>query len=187
MNNEALRERFLSKFQADPNPEVLSAALDKGDWAAALAAERDALIHRQADGFRYTVRVDAPGASLTQSGPHRIRIAAAQGVLEMALTFAREDQPAAVSPADALSRCTAWWAGFWNKGGAIDLAAAADPRAMELERRMVLSLYLLTVNSSGHMPPAETGLTCNSWYGKAHLEMHFWHMAWAPLWGCTLA
>ena len=54
---------------------------------------------------------------------------------------------------------------------------------MELERRMVLSLYLLTVNSSGHMPPAETGLTCNSWYGKAHLEMHFWHMAWAPLWG----
>lgn len=141
------------------------------------------LIHRQADGFRYTLRVDAPGASLTQAGPHRIRIAAAQSVLEMALTFAREDQPAAVSPADTLTRCTDWWAGFWDKGGAIDLAAATDPRAMELERRMVLSLYLLTVNSSGHMPPAETGLTCNSWYGKAHLEMHFWHMAWAPLWG----
>lgn len=38
MNNEALWERFLSKFPADPNPAALSAALDKGDWAAALAA-----------------------------------------------------------------------------------------------------------------------------------------------------
>ena len=37
MNNEALWERFLSRFPADPNPAALSAALDKGDWAAALA------------------------------------------------------------------------------------------------------------------------------------------------------
>ncbi len=33
------------------------------------------------------------------------------------------------------------------------------------------------------MPPAETGLTCNSWYGKFHLEMHPWHAAHFPLWG----
>ncbi len=53
----------------------------------------------------------------------------------------------------------------------------------ELMRRVILSQYLLIVNDSGYIPPAETGLTCNSWYGKAHLEMHYWHMAWAPLWG----
>ncbi len=47
---------------------------------------------------------------------------------------------------------------------------------------MILSQYLLTVNSMGSMPPQETGLTCNSWYGKMHLEMYFWHCAWAPLW-----
>ena len=50
-------------------------------------------------------------------------------------------------------------------------------------RRVILSQYLLIVNDSGYIPPAETGLTCNSWYGKAHLEMHYWHMAWAALWG----
>lgn len=45
----------------------------------------------------------------------------------------------------------------------------------EIMRRYVLSLYLLKVNSLGKYPPAETGLTCNSWYGKFHLEMHLWH------------
>ncbi|MGN0777969.1 MAG: glycoside hydrolase family 65 [Aristaeellaceae bacterium] len=141
------------------------------------------LIHRQADSFRYTVRVDAPGASLTQVDKHCIRLSAAQSVLEIALTFSRADEPTSVSPADAAQRCQDWWADFWRKGACIDLSAATDLRAMELERRLVLSLYLLTINSSGRMPPAETGLTCNSWYGKVHLEMHFWHMAWAPLWG----
>ena len=32
------------------------------------------------------------------------------------------------------------------------------------------------------MPPQETGLTCNSWYGKFHLEMHWWHAAHFALW-----
>lgn len=45
----------------------------------------------------------------------------------------------------------------------------------ELNRRMVLSLYLMKVNTLGIYPPAETGLSCNSWYGKFHLEMHLWH------------
>jgi protein-glucosylgalactosylhydroxylysine glucosidase len=35
------------------------------------------------------------------------------------------------------------------------------------------------------MPPQETGLTCNSWYGKFHLEMHWWHAAHFALWGRT--
>ncbi|MDE7263515.1 MAG: hypothetical protein K2N64_02495 [Anaeroplasmataceae bacterium] len=56
-----------------------------------------------------------------------------------------------------------------------DLAKEIDTRDIELNRRMVLSLYLMKVNTLGIYPPAETGLTCNSWYGKFHLEMHIWH------------
>lgn len=44
-----------------------------------------------------------------------------------------------------------------------------------LKRRWILSLYLLKVNTLGIYPPSETGLTCNSWYSKFHLEMHLWH------------
>ena len=32
------------------------------------------------------------------------------------------------------------------------------------------------------MPPQETGETFNSWYGKSHLEMHWWHAAHFALW-----
>jgi hypothetical protein len=32
------------------------------------------------------------------------------------------------------------------------------------------------------LPPQETGLTVNSWYGKFHLEMHWWHAAHFALW-----
>ncbi|MDO4296723.1 MAG: glycoside hydrolase family 65 [bacterium] len=73
------------------------------------------------------------------------------------------------------------WKAFWEKGGVVDLHRSRDARAMELERRIVLSQYLLAIQSAGNMPPQETGLTCNSWYGKAHLEMYLWHEAYLPL------
>lgn len=71
---------------------------------------------------------------------------------------------------------------FWLSGGAIDFSACSDSRAAELERRTVLSQYLTKIQSSGSLPPAETGLTYNSWYGKFHLEMHLWHAAHFPVW-----
>ncbi len=140
-------------------------------------------ICRKMDNLTYTVRIDAPDVRVEQIAFHRIRIRTDLPVLELAVSFARDDVPAPDNADAILRRSAAWWASFWQKGGAIDLSDAGDPRATELERRIVLSLYLLTIQSAGHVPPAETGLTCNSWYGKAHLEMHFWHMAWAPLWG----
>ena len=140
------------------------------------------IIRREMDALRYTLRISAPGAALEQTAAHRIRITAGSDEIVIALTLASGD-PAAADGSEAILRGQKMWNAFWEKGGAIDFAQAEDPRAMELERRIILSLYLLTINSSGTVPPAETGLTCNSWFGKAHLEMHFWHMAWAPLWG----
>ena len=77
------------------------------------------------------------------------------------------------------------WKKFWLSGGAVDFAGSTDPRAMELERRVVLSQYLTRVQSAGHNPPQETGLTYNSWYGKPHMEMFWWHAAHFALWNRT--
>ncbi len=74
------------------------------------------------------------------------------------------------------------WAKFWQSGAAVEFAGSRDPRATELERRVVLSQYLTAIQCAGSLPPQETGLTCNSWYGKYHLEMHWWHAAHFPLW-----
>ena len=75
------------------------------------------------------------------------------------------------------------WRRFWTSGGAVDFSRAKDPRARELERRAILSQYLTAAQCAGSSPPQETGLSCNSWYGKFHLEMHIIHAGWFPLWG----
>ncbi|MFC2138820.1 hypothetical protein ACFLTE_11650 [Bacteroidota bacterium] len=74
------------------------------------------------------------------------------------------------------------WKNFWKSGGAVDFSECLDSRAKEIERRIVLSQYLSKIQCSGNLPPAETGLTYNSWYGKFHLEMHWWHAAHFPVW-----
>lgn len=90
---------------------------------------------------------------------------------------------AAAGPGSRVAAASAaYWPAFWSSGGALELDAAADPRAKELERRVVLSLYVTAVNCSGSLPPQETGLVCNSWRGRFHLEMHWWHAAHFALW-----
>ena len=78
------------------------------------------------------------------------------------------------------------WETFWESGAFVDLAGADgshnDPRAHELERRVVLSQYLTRSQSAGSTPPQETGYTLNSWYGKHHHEMRWWHQTHFALW-----
>ena len=75
-----------------------------------------------------------------------------------------------------------YWNNYWQNGAAVDFSKCKDKRAAELERRVVLSQYLLAVQCAGSTPPQETGLTYNSWYGKFHLEMIWWHQAQFALW-----
>lgn len=83
---------------------------------------------------------------------------------------------------DTFAASTSYWQAFWTKGGVVDFSKCTDERAKELERRVVLSQYLLAIQCAGKYPPQETGLTYNSWFGKFHLEMHWWHAAQFALW-----
>lgn len=76
-----------------------------------------------------------------------------------------------------------FWQRYWNEGAVVDFSDCKDFRAKELERRVVLSQYLTAIQCSGNTPPQETGLTYNSWFGKYHLEMIWWHQAHFALWG----
>jgi len=74
------------------------------------------------------------------------------------------------------------WNRWWQQGAIVDFSQCTDPRAKELERRVVLSQYLTQVNCANHLPPQETGLTYNSWFGRPHLEMAWWHLVDFALW-----
>jgi hypothetical protein len=87
--------------------------------------------------------------------------------------------------AATMANSTTQWMQFWKSGGAIDLSGSTNERAKELERRIVLSQYLTKVQCASAFPPQETGLTFNSWFGKPHLEMHWWHAVHYALWGRT--
>jgi hypothetical protein len=106
-------------------------------------------------------------------------------VLEAAFCFAPQPHSRVPAFEEVKTNSVHEWARFWKSGGAIDLAGSTDARAKELERRVVLSQYLTKVQCASAYPPQETGLTYNSWFGKPHLEMHWWHAAHYALWGRT--
>lgn len=74
------------------------------------------------------------------------------------------------------------WEAYWMSGAAIDLSESKDSRWKELERRIVLSQYLMRINESGLYPPQEAGLVNNGWYGRFHFEMIWWHGVHYGLW-----
>jgi hypothetical protein len=168
-----------------------SGAMNAADWSQpdkhttrqSAATPHSLRLDRRLDDDTYTVAIDWPGAAaIQQVSAHRFVLTAGADRLAFCCSFRRSGH-AAPDPAATFAAAEKFGSAFWNSGAAIDLSAAPDPRARELERRIVLSQYLTAIQCSGSMPPQETGLTCNSWYGKFHLEMHYWHAAHFASWG----
>ena len=141
---------------------------------------------RKLDNDSYLVNAKwSADAKLTQTAKHEFLLSAAKnaGALELVCAFTpkpiRGDLPGFEQTCAAARE---HWNQFWSNGGAIDLSGSKDPRWRELERRIVLSQYLTAIQCAGSYPPAETGLTYNTWEGKFHLEMHWWHAAHFALW-----
>ena len=143
-----------------------------------------AVLRHTLDDTVYYVKVSYDSGSLEMAGLNEARLTAGGQALDFTALFCSE-RPEAVAESAQASRkaSTSWWRSYWRKGGMVDFSRCTDPRAAELERRVVLSQYLLAVNCAGDTPPQETGLTYNSWYGKFHMEMIWWHQAHFPLWG----
>ncbi|WP_296172406.1 hypothetical protein [uncultured Brevundimonas sp.] len=144
----------------------------------------DVRVRRTLDDTTYYSGIIASG-KIEQNGADAFRVAASGR--DRLTVMVRFDQEADTTKAPAYSASvqavTRHWNAFWTEGGAVDFTGSTDPRAAELERRVVLSQYLSAVNGAGELPPQEEGLFSNSWYGKFHLEMHPWHAGWQAMWG----
>ncbi len=144
-------------------------------------------LKRQLDRNRYFAALHWSSAGrFSQESAHTFSLGCSRDQLEFTLELSPEDRNLSTgvnSFQQIAHQSENHWQQFWEMGGAIDFSLSTDSRSRELERRTVLSQYLLAIQCCGSEPPQETGLTCNSWYGKFHLEMHPWHSAWLPLWG----
>jgi protein-glucosylgalactosylhydroxylysine glucosidase len=155
-----------------------SGAMNAADWKqpsrhrSTLAGDA---IEREMDGTRYTVRVTSNG-ELTQTGEHRFLLRAKGERLDFVFACSRAGRRPTLP--DTFEASARHWERFWMSGAALEL-----PGNREMERRVVLSQFQTAINCAGSLPPQETGLVCNSWFGKFHLEMHFWHAARFAVWG----
>lgn len=145
------------------------------------------MLRRRIDAVSHHCTIVARDGVLRQRGPHEFEIRAERGHSRFDVLVGFSENPPSTlrSPDYDLHRAAAarGMQDFWMSGGAVDLSGSSDPRWPELERRIVLSQYLTAIQSRGVTCPQETGLTCNSWFGKFHLEMHWWHSVHFALWG----
>lgn len=144
-----------------------------------------AVVRCQLDATIYFVKLQWQGkASLKETQNHYF-VLSPENVDKFSFSCAFTDkmkEGALSSFADTKASSSDYWTKFWTKGAAADFSQCKDSRAKELERRVVLSQYLMAIQCAGNVPPQETGLTYNSWFGKFHLEMHWWHAVHFALW-----
>ena len=94
-------------------------------------------------------------------------------------------RPVAAAPTvgGAIDASARHWPSAWHEGAALELSGSTAPGAAALERRLVLSQFIMMSQEAGSNPPQETGLMLTSWYGKFHLEMRWHHAMHFHLWG----
>ena len=148
-----------------------------------------AIIEHRIDTTCYYIYIRWEGdATLTESAPHTFLLSTdADELVFEAEYLSRESHQTRQTAApfrfgDAQKAAQKFWHKFWSETAFADFSQCTDPRARELERRVVLSQYLTRINCANNMPPQETGLTYNSWFGRPHLEMTWWHAVDFALW-----
>lgn len=144
-------------------------------------------INRTMDDTHYSVDLTWDGEAVFSRETEKTHRFTLQPQHTRTLSFTCRFTPEPTAEADesvaSIERQSATaWEKYWRSGAAIDLSGSKDPRWLELERRIVLSQYLMRVNECGLYPPQESGLVNNGWYGRFHFEMIWWHGVHYALW-----
>lgn len=110
---------------------------------------------------------DEPKGSTAKTA-HRFTLAPKQKTDSVTFTaHFSPDRKIAELPATIQKRSPQGWHSYWEEGGFVDLTESPNPKANELQRRIILSQYHARVNSAAKgQPPQESGLMNNGWYGK---------------------
>ena len=202
-SKDALYARIKSELLADkratlrlrfPYPTGKHAD-DASDWTkperhnSEIISQTDnhAIIKRTLDATTYYVLLQWEGkADIKKLTAHDFELSSPDNSLAIAVEYLPGLPSISGSPRFSYDlyhiAATNFWRSWWNSGAIVDFSSCTDPRAKELERRVVLSQYLTQINCANNMPPQESGLTYNTWFGRPHLEMTWWHVVDFALW-----
>lgn len=143
-----------------------------------------ALFTRIIDSEYHLVRVHWQGtANLVKIAEHRYQLKPSTSEsLDVSVEFFPNITEKIETFSQVKKSANTMWREYWLSGAVIDFGGSKHANAVELERRVILSQYLMGVQSRAKVPTQETGLTSSSWYGKHHTEMAWWHTAHWTLW-----
>lgn len=143
-------------------------------------SQNSIVLRHQMDSAQYFVRIQWVGkATIEKTKAHTFVLSPKGEKISVRVEYALTPEPLSAHNTfiwqKDLASVKSFWNNWWDKGAIVDFSKCTDPRAKELERRTVLSQYLTYINCANTTPAQETGLTYNSWYGRPHLEMTWWH------------
>lgn len=185
--SEAIKHNGLELILAFPygSPDISASDWENIDLHTTKLMKQDKnsfVLHRKLDQEEYYVSFYANcEIELRNKNQHEFIITPKNNEISFTLNYSQTFNELQTTCEDVFLNSRKSFDEFWKQIGMIDLHKSKDSRARELERRVVLSQYLTRIQCTGNLPPQETGLTCNSWYGKFHLEMHPWHTMYLPL------
>lgn len=102
-------------------------------------------------GDKFSVTRDSPDA-------HRytIKPSSTSSHFALSVSYGKKSPKTILSPLAVSHSSTTAWKNFWTRSGFIDVfTGSKDSRANELQRRIILSRYLMRVNEAGDTPPQE--------------------------------
>ena len=141
-------------------------------------------IRHDLDGLTYYTNINCATenafSNFTRQSPSRHRyVVSAQDTTTLSLSARFSQNPGVMVEAfeDVKSQSQYFWNQYWNTGAFIDCRKTNGTRAHELQRRVILSQYILAVNCAGTSLPLEAGLVSNGLPGKSPVEMMWWHLA----------
>ncbi|KAG6856151.1 hypothetical protein H0H87_007056 [Tephrocybe sp. NHM501043] len=132
-------------------------------------------------GSKFSISRDTPDA-------HRYTVRPPKKASAFSLTVNYGLSHETASAKNVFESSTNAWEGYWTESGFVDvLTGSTDSRAEELQRRVILSRYLMRVNEAGDTPPQEVsrgyhGFSDSRTNSSDSQEMYFWHSAHWALW-----
>jgi len=184
IHSDLIRKKRLNVFirLPYPNGEFKDAgnhyAQDADHQSQLLGSEKQYVITHVLDTTQYHLQlVSSSIAKAEHFAPHQFRLVPESKTdsLNLVIGFNAKQDPKLINE-NAISvrnNSIKGWYQFWHSGGAIDLSGSKDPRARELERRIVLSQY--SHKATMHIIQSATG----NW---TYLQQLVWQ---TPILRCT--